>query len=289
MNDVAVNTINNLEQHLCGHLWKYFIMSKIFYVFIFSLLITAACTPAKMAVSDELKASKDEYVVKGMNGTRIKQKLSFGEYATTSIKRSWIRGNSSRSGIGFGTPAQQDWVNLISTEYINKKQTIRFTLSDNANTSDVYCVSRFNARNLEVGKNPNSILNIGMDILGVGGKSTSNYYVQIFASDKDARPWEMVIDNQLSQSRPKEYIGYLARNSAEYYSIVPVTRIETRNRTGNILGGSIGFEFRDPKGKPVAAVSQMDKGMVFLAKISSGERFLLANACAALLLQDMIQ
>jgi hypothetical protein len=153
----------------------------------------------------------------------------------------------------------------------------------------VYCVSKFNAQDLEIGKNPNSLLNIGMDILGIGGKSTSNYYVQIFSSSSDERPWEMVIDNQLSQARPKEYIGYLAKSKTSYYTIVPVTKLEQNGKSGNILAGSVGFEFRDMNGKAVAAVSLMNKGMVFLAKTTREERFLLANACTALLLQDIIE
>jgi len=65
--------------------------------------------------------------------------------------------------------------------------------------------------------------------------------------------------------------------------------MEQNGKTGNILAGSIGFEFRDPTGKAVAAVSFLNNGAVFLGKISDDKRFLLANACAALLLQDTIE
>lgn len=263
-------------------------MKKIIYTAIAAIL-AGSCSPVKMSVSDELKTSTDEYVVKGKNGTRIKQKIVFGEYATTNIKRSWTKGNSARTGIGYGGTAQQEWVNIISMEYINKKQTIRFNLSEGSNLSETYCVSRFNAKELEIGRNPNSLLNIGMDILGIGGRSSSTYYVQIYTSGREERPWEMVIDNQRSQAKPKEYIGYLAKSSTEYYSIVPVTKLETKNKSGNIVAGSVGFEFRDVQGRPVAAVSQIDNGMVFLRKTDAGERFLLANACTALLLQDIIE
>ena len=87
----------------------------------------------------------------------------------------------------------------------------------------------------------------------------------------------------------KKYIGYIAKSASEYYSIVPVSKMELNGRSGNILAGSIGYEFRDPAGNPVAAVSLIDRGMVFLGKTNSADRFLLANACAALLLQDVIE
>lgn len=256
-------------------------------VLLLSILV-ASCAPMKMSVSDELRSSNDEYSVKGRNGSRIKQKLSFGEYQTSSLKRSWTKGNSARVGFSY-TNAQQEWVNLISMEYIRKRQTVRFELTDGNNVSEVYCVSRFNARELELGKRENSFLNIGMDLLGIGGRSTSTYYVQLHASLSDERPWEMIIDNQASQAKPKEYIGYIAKSRSEYYSIVPVRKLEKNGKSGNILAGSIGYEFRNPQGKPVAAVSLIDNGMVFMGKVDAKERFVLANACAALLLQDEIE
>jgi hypothetical protein len=264
-------------------------MQKIFYTAVLATLIATSCSTPKMSVSDELKSGNDEYAVKGRNGTRINQKVRFGGYYTTDVNRSWTKGGSAKFGIGYHD-ARQDWVNIISNEYINKRQTIRFNLTDGKKESDVYCVSRFNARDLEIGKSPNSILNIGMDVLGVGGRSSSMYYVQVFTSGKDDRPWEMVIDNQRAQAQPKKYIGYLAKSRNEYYSIVPVNRMEMKNgKSGNTLAGTIGFEFRDAQDKPVAAVSLINNGVVFLGKISDEDRFLLANACTALLLQDEIE
>ena len=248
-------------------------MKSIIYLTAVMAIVLASCSTPRMSVSEELRTNNDEYSVKGRNGTRIKQKLSFGEYATTSIKRSWTRGSSARTGIGYGGTAQQAWENIISVEYIRKKQTIRFNLTDGKQFSEVYCVARFNADNLEIGKNPNSVLNIGMDILGIAGRPESMYYVQVYASDKDERPWEMIIDNVASQARPKKYIGYIAKSASEYYSIVPVSKMELNGRSGNILAGSIGYEFRDPAGNPVAAVSLIDRGMVFLGKTNSADRF----------------
>ena len=252
-------------------------------------MFAIGCSPAKMSVSEDLKSGAEEYAVKGVNGTRIKQKISFAEFSTNSVKRSWTKGSSSRLGLGYLNASQQEWVNMISVEYFNRKQTIRFNLQDGQHYSDVFCVARFNAEDLEIGRRPNSVLNIGMDILGIGGQSSSTYYVQIFESATADRPWEMMIDNQLSQSKPKEYIGYLAKSKTEYYTIVPVSRIEINGKAGNMLAGSIGFEFRNAQGKAVAAVSTINNGMVFLPHVDKEERFLLANACTALLLQDIIE
>lgn len=252
------------------------------------LLTFSACTPFKLAISDELKSNHDEYTVEGRQGLLLKEKLSFGEYQTTRVKRSWTKGSSSRSGIGWGGTAQYEWVNIISTEYVNKKQTVNFSLSDGKNSSEVFCVSRFHSKDLQIGRKETSILNIGMDIAGIGGSSSSFYYVQIFAGN-DETPWQLVLDNQAVQVKPKKYLGILAKNKTDYYTLVPVTKLEKNGKTGNILGGSVGFEFLNAQGHAVAAVSLIDKGMVFLGKTSAAERFLLANASTALLLQQLIE
>lgn len=252
-----------------------------------SLLVISCSTP-KLAVHEDLKPAYDEYAVKGRQGILIKQKMSFGEFATSSVKRSWTKGGESRSGFGYYNQ-QAQWVNIISEKYINRKQTMRYQLSDGRLQSQVYCVSRFNARDLEIGNNPNSLLNIGMDIFGVGGKSSNTFYVQIFSSAADERPWELLLDNQAAQAKPKDYVGYLAKSKTEFYTLVPTSKMEINGKTGNTLFGSVGFEFRNAAGKTVAAVSLIDKGMVCLGKTTAEERFLLANACTALLLQQQIE
>jgi hypothetical protein len=259
----------------------------LFTAFVFTLTITA-CAPFKMAVHEDLQPAYDEYSVKGRQGILINQKMSFGEYSTNKVQRSWTKGNSSRSGFGFIDPNRMEWVNIISTEYINKKQTVHYALNSGNLQSEVYCVSRFNAKDLTIGRSENSILNIGLDLWGKGVKSSSMYYVQIYTSDKDDRPWELALDNQESQGRPNKYVGYLAKSKNEYYTLHPVSKVEMKGKTGNTLMGAVGFEFRNANGKTLAAVSLIDKGMIYLGKTTAEERFLLANACTALLLQEQI-
>jgi hypothetical protein len=266
---------------------KIIVMKGIFYTMLIAFSLTS-CSSLKMSVSDELKADHDEYTVKGRQGILIKQKLSFGNYTTTRVRRSWTKGNSSRSGFSVGN-GQGEMINVISMDYVNKKQTINFNLTDGKNSSDVYCVSRFHSEDLQVGRSPNSILNIGLDLSGIGSRSSNLYYVQVYTNN-DSDPWQLLLDNEATQLDSKHYIGVIAKSRTEYYTIVPVTRLEKNGKAGNtLLGASVGFELRNPDGKPVGAVSMIDKGMVFLGKTSAEERFLLANICAALLLQENIE
>lgn len=251
--------------------------------------ILLACSPARMALDNKAWENKEALTVSGKRNLFTKERMQFGEYRTTVVKRSWTKGSSSKWGLGLGTPNQYDYTNLISLEYIKRKQTVRFSLTDNQNNqSEVFCVSKFNAKDLSLGNHPNGILNIGLDIAGIGYKETSTYYVQLYTQEKQ-KPWEMLIDNVQSQSKPKSYIGYLSFNKDEYYSIHPVYKMEGKNgKAANILAGTVGFEFRDKSGNPVAAVSLINKGTVYLQPLPAEQKFLLANACAALLMQDQI-
>jgi hypothetical protein len=50
----------------------------------------------------------------------------------------------------------------------------------------------------------------------------------------------------------------------------------------------VGFEFRNPEGKILAAVSMIGNGTFYMGACSEEEKFLLANAAAALLLQQLL-
>jgi hypothetical protein len=264
-------------------------MKKIVLLIAIPVLLTQ-CRPARMGLEPNGWENKETYVVSGKKGIFSKEKLNFGQYYSTSVKRSWVKGNTSRFGLGKGNLTGNDYTNLISMDYIKRKQTIQFSLADQENNhSEVYCVSRFNSKDLTIGSRPENIVNLAIDIFGMAiGVTESTYYVQLYTAE-NVRPWEMIIDNIKTESKPKTYKGYLSFSKDKYYSIHPVYKMENKDGNPvNILFGSVGYEFRDKTGKPVAAVSLLNKGVIYLQPLPSAEKFLLANACAALLMQEMI-
>jgi hypothetical protein len=244
-----------------------------------------ACNPVKISLDDAGWEQKEELSVKGRNGFLIKQKLSFGEFKTTIIKRSWSKGSSWGFAVGFN-----DWVEQIGIEFSRRKQTIRFQLTDaSGNESQVTAFAKARWTDLTIGSNPNSVLNIIGDLLQIGDDGTSTFAVHI-ATSQHAEPWEMIIDNNASQRNAKTYKGILAKGKSDYYTITPVYKL--MNKQGNAVdlpfGGSVGFEFQKPQVGTVAAVSLIDEGIVYFNKLSKDEKFLLANASAALLLQHQL-
>ncbi len=259
-------------------------MKKLLIVAIGSICL-ASCSAPKMALTSE---GFRELPVKGRNGFLIKQKLTIGELQTSSVKRSWTRGSTTRSGLSIGNPTDPWYENIISMEYNKRKQTMNFQINDaQNNSSEVRCVTKFSSDELFVGNNPNSLLNIGIDLLR-GLSSANSFYSQIFINGQ-SKPWQLLLDNIAMQDKPKTYTGLVAQDKDNYYSLVPVNKMLDKNGVPRkILFGSVGLELRNKEGRAVAAVSFMDNGKVYMNATNKSEEFVLSNICAALLLQQEI-
>ena len=67
-----------------------------------TLTLLTACGPARIALSGDDWKGHEQHAVKGRQGLLINQKLQFGAYHTTDVRRSWTKGGDSYSGIGLG-------------------------------------------------------------------------------------------------------------------------------------------------------------------------------------------
>ncbi|SMD43296.1 hypothetical protein SAMN00777080_1884 [Aquiflexum balticum DSM 16537] len=259
-------------------------------IILFFLTLSAGCAPANLALLGDDWYGHQKLEVSGRTGILINQKLFFGEFHTPEIRRSWTRGGNSYSGIGFGNYATGEYLNIIGTEYIERKQTIRFDLSDGGlRTSSVFCVSKFQAADLLIG-NDRGILSVGIDLLELKkGNSSSVYFAQIYTPNA-AEPWQLILDNDRAQRHPKTYAGTISMSNGDYYTIYPVSSILSQNgKALQMPFGSMGLEIRDQSGYPLAAVNLADKGQVYFVRgLDQEERFLMANICTALLLQELI-
>jgi hypothetical protein len=226
---------------------------------------------------EPLNSNHQTWNVKGRNGILIKQKLSFGKYYTTSVKRSAIRKWTSASGL----------MHVIWTEHMAGRQTIRFALCNGTDTSDVQMLTNVSSRDLVIGTNPNSVPNTVTSILRIGTEKQQNNLSAVIYPARGEEPWELFLDNTNAELHRKDYIGYVRRGQ-EYYSVIPVWKLAKKGKIRDMPFGSAGFEIRNDKDETVAATSLMDNGKVYLAPTDEKENFLMASVCAALLLQSNI-
>jgi len=257
-------------------------------LFAVAFVSVASCTPFQPALSNTGTSTAEMHPVKGRQGILINQQLSFAEYQTSKVKRSWTKGGNSRLPVSTGIVGDILYPDLLSMGYANRNQTFHFQMADaNSNASDVYAASEFESEDLQIGDNPNSIGNIFEDVFGKNGYTDHFFYVQIFINEQQ-QPWQLALDNLAAQRNSNGYTGVFALDDDTYYTLRPITKIMGKNGPADMPFGSIGFEILDKNNAFVAAVSVMDKGAVYFNTKDANERFLLANLCAALLLQENI-
>lgn len=249
------------------------------------VFLTIACSPLKPALS---VSETNAFPVKGRQGLLINQKLSFGDYKTSPVKRSWTRSGNTRIDLISGQPSNASYPNLIGLDYANSEQSFYFNINDFfGNAADVYAVSNFHAEDLQIGDNPNSVVNILEDIFGNSDYSESLFYLQVFLNS-DTEPWQLVLDNDAAQMFAGEYSGFFVLSDKNFYTLRPINTVQGKSGTSKIPGGSIGYEIFNKEGVSVAAVSLVDSGEVYLHTKDPAEKLLLSALCAALLLQEDI-
>lgn len=258
-------------------------MRAIYLLLVAMLLCSCAGYEPALSVSETAA-----YPVKGRQGWMINQKLKFGEYETSRVKRSWTRGGNTRVDLLSGAVQNPDYPNFISMDYDDRHQNYYFQMTDfYGNISDVYASSEFHSQDLQIGNNPNSLVNILEDIFGRNGYSENIFYLQLFRNTEE-RPWQLMLDNYASEVLADEYTGVFALDRDRYYILKPINKINGKNGPQKIAG-SMGFEIFDRSDKSVAAVSLMDSGKVYFHTKDPDERFFMANLCAALLLQQNLE
>ncbi len=247
------------------------------------LFLLAFCLTSVLARADftlvpgaPLHGRADVYEASGRNGLLIRQKLRFGPYATTAVRRGAITGWWTATG----------YIDQIWMREETARQSIRYTLTDGADTAEAIARSGLQRTSLILGSNPNSLPNVLTDILTSGTELHQNNLSVALKLPGAGTPWELFLDNNAAQQRRSQAAGYL-RGDKAYYTVVPVWRVARKGREADMLFGAVGLEFRNEAGDAVAAVNLMDGGAVHLSPdLPAAERLLLATACTALLLQS---
>jgi len=239
-----------------------------------------------LALEGDEWSSVKSFPVKGKNGFLKKEKLTFSDYYTIDVDRSWTKGTEVTTGLTQGVPTDDFYKKIITTDHIHKQQTLYFSLGDDAGyQSKAFCLSRLDAKDFNIGNSAVSAVNLLLDIAGPGVKSSNIFYTKIFVGPTE-EGYELLLDNQAAETHPKTYVGYLAKNDNEYYTIVPASKVKSKKgKVGTMPFGSAGFTIRNKAGQAVAAVSIIDNGIIYLMDMDPRERILLATTCAVLLLR----
>jgi hypothetical protein len=161
-----------------------------------------SCSTPKLGLTGTDWNEKEMLEVQGRQGLLIKQRLSFGQYATQKVDRSWTKESSWSIGTARRTLNVPEATNIISLDHINRKQTLRFAAESASGAwADVYAATKVQTRELRIGEG-NNPYDFTIDLTRIFSKNSNNlFYVQIYL-DGNRQPWQLVLDNEVSQWKP---------------------------------------------------------------------------------------
>jgi hypothetical protein len=263
------------------------------------IFLLASCTAAKLSVPFSFSEKATKMPVKGLDGWQVNQKLNFGNYSTSKIKRGWDF-TSSVSYTKFRISPEETILKVfdINTDKNTNTQKSKFqyTIEDNKLIAEVYATEKFKEKQL-VYKNNNP---------WIGNASKTNKYEYAFTaaivplSLKDKSPWSLVLVNKYDIEKDtvrslfdRPYVeeeGY-ATNGKENIAIRPIRtdKINTANgKETKVIGGKMltGYEIQW-NGEIVAMIDMLEKSIWILNTANEDQKLILASLSSAILLKRM--
>ena len=263
------------------------------------LIFITSCTTAKLSVPPSFGEKATKMPVKGINGWQVNQKLNFGAYTTSKIKRGWDF-SSSVSHTKFRIDPEEALLKVfdidIDKNTNTQKNKFQYSIGDGTQITEIYATEKFKEKQL-VYKSNNP---------WIGNASKTNRYEYSFAAAivqltlKDKNPWSVVLINKYDIAKDtarkvfdKPYVeeeGY-ATNGKENIAIRPIRTDKMLTENGaqkKLLGGKMltGYELQW-NGEAVAMIDILENSIWILNEAEADKKMILASVSSAILLKRM--
>ena len=260
---------------------------------------SAQVTSAKVAVPESFAKGATKMHVKGLNGWMINQKLTFGTFQTSKIRRGWDFTSAVQWTKMRISPEEMVLrVFDIETDKRNLQQRNKFqyTVTDGTNAAEVYATEKFKESQLVYkSNNPH-----------IGQASATKGYEYAFTAailplgEKDNDPWSLVLINRYDPGKDtarrlfdRPYVeeeGY-ATNGKETIAIRPLRLDKVTTKSGKdkkVFGGPLlsGYELQWDGGV-VAIVDILDNNVWIYNDLEPSEKLLLSSIASAIMLKRM--
>lgn len=262
-------------------------------------LLFTSCTAVKLSVPSSFSSQATKMKVKGVNGWKINQQLSFGNYKTSGIKRGWDFSNSVQY-TKFNLKPEEMLLRVFDIDTDKRRENHRskfnYLLEDGNLVAEIFATEKFSEREL-VYKSKNSLL---------GDASKTQRYEYAFsaailpltATNND--PWSLVLMSKYDAANDtarglfdRPYVeeeGY-ATNGKENITIRPlrIEKVTTKSgRDTKVFGGKIlsGYELRWDDGV-VAIVDILDNNIWLANDLDSHDKLILSSIASSIMLKRM--
>jgi hypothetical protein len=269
------------------------------YKFFLAAILLTSCTAAKVSVPEAFQKQSTRYSVKGLNGWMINQKLSFGPYQTSTVKRGWDF-TSSVQYTKFRISPEEAILKVfdVNTDRrnLNQRNKFQYSLQEGEQLAEIFATEKFSERQL-VYKSNNPY---------IGSASKTNRYDYAFTAaivpltGKEKDPWSLVMINKYDIAKDtarrlfdKPYVeeeGY-ATNGKENIAIRPLRIENITTKSGKqtkVFGGKLlsGYELQWDGGV-VAIIDILDNSIWMYNDLEASDKFLLSSIASAIMLKRM--
>lgn len=266
---------------------------------LYTLLFLTSCTAAKVSVPSSFSGQATKYPVKGLNGWQVNQKLEFGNFSTSKIKRGWDF-KSSVSWTKFSMRPEEMVLRVydVSTDNnINtQKNKFQYTIEDGRLMTEVFATEKFREKQL-VYKSNNP---------WIGSASKTKSYEYAFTAAilpinlTSKEPWSLVMINSYDVKKDTarrlfdrpfvEEEGY-ATNGKENIAVRSLFLEKVKTKSGKetkVFGGKMltGYELRWDDGV-VAIIDILDNALWIYNDLEAEDKIVLSSIASAIMLKRM--
>jgi hypothetical protein len=236
------------------------------FVLLFSLIFTSCKTP-NILIADNLQKTATPLEVKGRNGLRIHQVLTYGGFKTGRVKRGWIHSSNLQFILDFQKAKE-------------KFQFKQFT-PDSTVSAMVYAVGKFESTNFDFFRGRSNVrFNMALDY-----KNT--FAGTIIPDQSKDNAWEFIVYNPESSFANNGDCGFAKDKLGNEIKIIPVKKIEGQKNW--ITFANFGVEFQY-KNTAIAAVSILNNGRVWIdPNIPATLQMVSSSMASALLLRSNLE
>ncbi len=263
------------------------------------IVLLSSCTAAKLSVPPSFSSQATKMHVKGVNGWKINQHLSFGNYKTSTIKRGWDFSNSVQY-TKFNLKPEEMMLRVFDIDTDKRRENHRskfsYTVEDGNLVAEIFATEKFSEREL-VYKSRTSLLN--------NTTKTQRYEYAFSAAilpltATNNEPWSLVLVNKYDAANDtarrifdRPYVeeeGY-ATNGKESITIRPlrIEKVTTRGgKDTKVFGGKIlsGYELKWDDGV-VAIIDILDNNIWLANELDSHDKLILSSIASSIMLKKM--
>ena len=221
--------------------------------------VMISCKTSNIAVSDNLKQNTSVMDVNGNAGLLINQKVSFGNYYTSPIKRGWT---------------ERTELELLGIKHSKAQQPIEFTqFSANNLSADIVGASNYNMNMFDLFKGLDNFIN-----------NYSNGFFGVIIPNGKTPVWKVFIQNSSATSALKsDTDNGIAQDEAGNSIFIKGTKQLQEKQFLTDDTKTFGFEL-SKNGEAIAAVSVIGNGKVWIKNDLSPEDQLLISSIASILI-----